>query len=112
MNAAVQAPARADTALTTGSTIEVALHRPQHAGITVGKWTLRWCRDQWTVGKWKPAKSGTRWMSDGWYARFDHALRRLLEPNVGGEVADLTETVERVETAYCSIMDACRGATE
>ena len=103
MNAAVQAPASADTALTTGSTIEDALHRPQHAGVTVCEWTLRWSRDQWGIGKWKTGKSGPRWVSDGWYGRFDHALRRLLELNVGGEVPDLAEAVMRVERAYRSI---------
>lgn len=80
------------------------LRAPAHPGIKVGRWTLRWDRDVWTVGRWVQNKSRLRWRDPSWHGRLDQGLVKLLERNVQGDVEELREAVERVEATYQAIM--------
>lgn len=88
--------------------VEDVLRTPGHPGITVGGLTLRWARDCWSIGRWQNGKDRPRWKDPSWHGQLDHALRRLLERSVQGDISDLTEVVERVERVYRKIGDLLR----
>jgi len=78
-------------------------------GICVGGWTLRWVGDCWSAGTWKERSTGSRtWRDASFYNELRIALQVLLERNVEGEVSELAEVLERVESVYQKIGDALR----
>jgi hypothetical protein len=81
-----------------------ALQKPDAPGIGVGKWTLRWMGDCWSVGKWKGDGDQRRWREASWHARLEYGLGKLLRRNVEGDASDVEELLERVDRAYCGIV--------
>lgn len=98
-----QGPASPDRRATThtGSAFEVR----------VGRWTLRWARDQWMVGIWRGGAVRNRWRDCTWHRRLDQALRRLLDRLVAdesSEASSLEDLVLRVESVSDRLADEIR----
>lgn len=84
--------------------IEDVLLSPGHKGVTIGRWTVRWMGDCWSVGEWKDDADRRRWRDATWHPRLEHGLGELMRRNTEGDVSELRELVERVDRAYCGIV--------